>query len=373
MADPVDVRLAHGGAVAQAARELGRAPGEILDFSASINPLGMPKEVLEAAREAMTHAVHYPEIDASSLVTALAAAHGLPAEHFLPGSGSTELLYLFSRVLRPRRAMLVAPAFSEYERSLSQVGAAIDIFPLSADNGFHLDPCLLVQHLHPETDLVLLANPGNPTGAGIDPHVVETIARAVREQALVAVDEAFVDFCLQRSVLGAVGLHSNLYVFRSLTKFYAIPGLRAGYLAGPAAGIARLRAAKEPWTLSVPALVAAETCLGQEDYRQRTLETIPALRKDLTRGLEDLGMTVFPSEANFLLARLEEGEPPAPRLAAELRGMGILIRDCSNFPSLDERYVRVAVRTQEENARLLQALSGVLQKDERSESKAGSF
>ena len=359
MADPLDVRSAHGGAVVQAARELGKPLDEILDFSASINPLGMPKEVLEAAREALRHAVHYPEIDGSSLASALESAHGLPADNFLPGSGSTELLYLFPRVLRPRRALLVVPAFSEYQRSLKQAGTEIDIFPLSPEDDFRLDPCLLMRHLHPETDLVLLANPGNPTGAGIDPFVVETIARGVREQALVAVDEAFVDFCPKLSVLGAVGLHGNLYVFRSLTKFYAIPGLRAGYLAGPAAGIARLRAAKEPWTVSVPALAAAETCLGQEDYRQRTLATIPDLRKDLARGLADLGMRVFPSEANFLLARLEEGGQTAPRLAAELRGMGILIRDCSNFSALDERYLRVAVRNREENARLLQAISEI--------------
>jgi threonine-phosphate decarboxylase len=357
MAYPVDVRFAHGGAVAQAARELGVPLEKILDFSASINPLGMPGEVLEAAREALNYAVHYPEIDASSFVAALEAAHGLPARHFLAGSGSTELLYLFPRVLRPRRILLVTPAFSEYERSLNQVGTVIDIFPLSPDDDFHLDPFLLMHSLHPDTDLVLLANPGNPTGAGIDPSVIETIARGVREQALVAVDEAFIDFCPERSVLGAVGHHGNLYVFRSLTKFYAIPGLRAGYLAGPAVGIARLRAAKEPWTLSAPALAAAGACLGQEDYRQRTLAMIPPLRKDLARGLEDLGMTVFPSEANFLLARLEGEDQTASRLAAELRGRGILIRDCSNFPSLDERYLRVAVRTEEENARLLQAMA----------------
>jgi threonine-phosphate decarboxylase len=361
MADPVDIRFAHGGAALQAARELGMPLDEILDFSASINPLGMPQEVLEAAREAVRLAVHYPEIDGSSLVEALEAAHGLPAEHFLPGNGSTELLYLFPRVLCPRRALLVVPAFSEYERSLNQLGTKIDIFPLSPDDGFRLDPCQLMQRLRPETDLVLLANPANPTGVGIDSTVIETIARGVREQALVAVDEAFVDFCPQRSVLGAVRFHSNLYVFRSLTKFFAIPGLRAGYLAGPAAGVARLRAAKEPWTLSVPALAAAEACLKQENYRRRTLEAIPALRRDLARGLEGLGVRVFPSEANFLLARLEE-EQTSHHLAAELRRRGILIRDCSDFPSLDERYVRVAVRTEEENARLLQAVSEILRK-----------
>jgi threonine-phosphate decarboxylase len=359
MADPVDGRFAHGGDVAQAARELGLPASAILDFSASINPLGMPTAVLEAAREALAQAIHYPEIAAASFAEALAKHHGLPVGHFLPGSGSTELLYLFPRVLRPRRALLVTPAFSEYERSLNQAGTAIDILPLRPEDDFRLEPARLLQRLRPETDLVLLANPANPTGGAIDPATVETIARSVRERALVAVDEAFVDFCPQRSVLEAVTDHRNLYVFRSLTKFYSIPGLRAGYLAGPAAGIARLAAAKEPWTLSVPALAAARACLTQEAYRRRTLALVPVLRREMAEGLAALGLTVFPSEANFLLARLDGEGQTAARLASALRKKGILIRDCSNFPSLDGRYLRVAVRSAEENGRLLQALGEV--------------
>lgn len=359
MADAIDVRFEHGGAVEQAARELGLPVEAILDFSASINPLGMPPAVLQAARQALERAVHYPEVAAASLAGALAAHHDLPGAHFLPGCGSTELLYLLPRVLRPRRALLVGPAFSEYERSLKQAGTAIDLLPLLPEEGFRFEPARLLQRLRADTELVLLANPGNPTGAAIDPAAIEAVARAVREQALVAVDEAFVDFCPERSLIKAVSHHGNLYVFRSLTKFYAIPGLRAGYLAGPAAGIARLAAAKEPWTLSTPALAAARACLGEEAFRQRTLATIPPLREGLARGLAALGMTVFPSEANFLLARLAGEGAPAARLAAQLRRRGILIRDCGNFPSLDGRYLRVAVRSEEENGRLLQALAEV--------------
>ncbi|MEJ2700569.1 MAG: aminotransferase class I/II-fold pyridoxal phosphate-dependent enzyme, partial [Desulfuromonadales bacterium] len=214
----------HGGGVARAARELGLPPASILDFSASINPLGIPPEVLRTAREALDEAVHYPEIDASSLTEALAEYHGIPVENILPGSGSTELLYLFPRVLQPRRALLVTPAFTEYERSLNQAGTALEIYPLVPETGFHLDPERLLQHLEPDIDLILLANPGNPMGSTIPPETIAEIAHAVREQALVAVDEAFVDFCPQFSVLPQLLRHGYLYVFRSLTKFYAIPG-----------------------------------------------------------------------------------------------------------------------------------------------------
>jgi len=353
-------RFAHGGNVFQVARELGLPPSEILDFSASINPLGMPAGVRQAALEALDQAVHYPEIDAASLTVALSAHLGLPEGNLLPGSGSTELLYLFPRVLRPRRALLVTPAFSEYERSLQQAGVAIDYFPLAPDDGFHLDVGQFLRRLTPQTDLVLLANPSNPGGAGIEPGAVEEIARAVREQAVVGVDEAFVDFAPQFSVTDRVPRHANLYVLRSLTKFYAIPGLRAGYLAGPERGIARLAAARPPWPFATVAQAAAEAALGEEAYRRQTLETIPGLRRQLAEGLAAFGLTVFPSVANFLLVRIEGGALSAGELAAALRGRGILIRDCTNFPPLDGRFFRVAVRTPGENERLLQALRELL-------------
>jgi threonine-phosphate decarboxylase len=152
-------------------------------------------------------------------------------------------------------------------------------------------------------------------------------------------------------VLGRVPAHANLYVFRSLTKFYAIPGLRVGYLAGPVRGVARLTAAQPPWTLSTPSLAAAIACLAAEDFRQRTLESIPPLRLQLTEGLKDLGLTVYPSEANFLLARLPG--MAAATLTHALRRQGILIRDCGNFPSLDGHHLRVAVRSTDDNTRLL--------------------
>jgi threonine-phosphate decarboxylase len=353
-------RFVHGGDVFGVARELGLPPSAILDFSASINPLGMPPGVRQAALAALEQSVHYPEPDASSLTAALADHLGLPAANILPGSGSTELLYHSLRVLQPRRALLVVPAFSEYERALQLVRTKIDFFDLSPDDDFCLDADRLLRRLTPETDLILLANPGNPGGSGIAPATIEYLARAVREQAVVAVDEAFVDFAPQLSVIDRVPAHGNLYVLRSLTKFYAIPGLRAGYLVGQAQGIALLAASRPPWPFSTVAQAAAEACLREEAYRQQTLRLIPDLRRQLAAGLRGLGLTVFPSVANYLLARIENAQQSADELAAALRSRNILIRDCTNFLPLDARYFRVAVRTAEENETLLRSLREVL-------------
>ena len=174
------------------------------------------------------------------------------------------------------------------------------------------------------------------------------------------VDEAFVDFSPELSLIDAVSRRDNLYILRSMTKFYAIPGLRIGYLAGPAAAIRLIRQALPPWTINTPAQAAAIACLHDHDYQQQTRSVIPELRRKLAEELTSLSFTVFPSVANYLLMQLPKSGPRAPALTERLRFEGILIRDCSNFSSLDDRYVRLAVRTADENVRVVNALRQVL-------------
>lgn len=345
----------HGGGIHQAAAELQRPLSDLLDFSASINPLGMPAAVLDAARAALGEAVHYPEIHADSLAAALADHHYLDRRHFLPGNGSTPLFALFARTLRPRRALVVRPAFSEYQRALELAGTIIDYFDLAAEEEFRLDPDRLLAAMTPTTDLLLIANPGNPSGALIDPELLLSLIRSLKERAVVAIDEAFIDFSPQASILPAIASEPNLYLFRSLTKFYAIPGLRAGYLAGPPAGIARLQEEAEAWALSNVAIAAAKAALQATEYRQESLRLIPILRRELAAGLGALGLKVFPAAANYLLVRLEDGD--ADEVVSTLRREGILLRSCDNFPPLDGSYLRIAVRTSAENQRLLLALA----------------
>lgn len=350
----------HGGAAIRLARELGRPLSDILDFSASINPLGAPDSALAAAHNALDDIVHYPEIDAASLIATLAEHHDIPAENLVAANGSTELIYLLPRMLPTKRALIVTPAFSEYGNALLQAGIAVDTFPLSATNGFGFDPDALLASLDDETGLVVVANPGNPTAAGIDPDQLIYLATQLAGRAALIVDEAFVDFIPKLSLIDSVSKHDNLYILRSMTKFYAIPGLRVGYLAGPAAAIRLIRQAIPPWTINTPAQAAAIACLNDYDYQQQTLTLIPELRQKLSAGLIDLGLTVFPGVANYLLTQLPQQGLRAPALAERLRHDGILIRDCSNFSSLDDKFVRLAVRTLEENSRVISALHQVL-------------
>lgn len=351
-------RYHHGGGIYQAAVELQRPAAELLDFSASINPLGMPPTVRAASAAALDDAIHYPEIHAESLVAALASHHHLDPSHLLPGNGSTPLFALLARTLRPRRALVVRPAFSEYQRALQLAGIGIDAFDLTPENDFALDPDQLLQRLTPETDLLLIANPGNPSGAKIAATTLLALAGMLGENVILAVDEAFIDFCPDDSILAAVTSTPNLYVFRSMTKFYAIPGLRVGYLAGPLTGIARLREEAEPWALSTIAIAAAKAALDATAFRQESLQRIPQLRTQLANGLRNLGLHVYPSAANYLLIRLATAH--ADEVVSTLRREGILLRSCSNFPPLDAGYLRLAVRNAAENERLLAALSDLL-------------
>ncbi|HEX9778988.1 MAG TPA: threonine-phosphate decarboxylase CobD [Geopsychrobacteraceae bacterium] len=349
-------RPGHGGGVDRAADELGVARERIVDFSASINPFGPPDTVRQALLDALERVADYPEIDAQSLRRALARWQNLPEENLLPGSGSTELIYLLPRVLRPRRALIIEPAFSEYAPALQQAGCRIDRLTLQAATDFRFEPRQVLEALHADTELVLLANPGNPTGVAVDPLQLRKLAAALGRCRLL-IDEAFVDFSVEHSLLAAVTEYPNLFVLRSLTKFYAIPGLRVGYLAGPSRELARLAAERQPWTLSNLAIAAAKACLDDSRYRQRTLEAIPRLREQLVQGLERLSVKVFPSHANYLLLRVPRDWPGAATLCARLREQGLLLRNCADFASLDDRYLRVAVRGAEENRRLLAALA----------------
>ena len=348
-----------GGGVDRAMHDLGLSRTQIIDFSASINPLGVPTQVRSALNAAVERISDYPEIDASSLQQALANFHQLPAENLLPGSGSTELIYLLPRVFQPRKALLVKPCFAEYAPALSRSGCQIDNLSLKSSEDFEFSVDRILSAVDASTDLVLLANPGNPTGVGIDPQRLLTLADQLGRCRLV-VDEAFADFCPERSLLKAVPQRPNLLILRSLTKFYAIPGLRAGFLAGPAADVAQLAAAREPWALSNLAIAAGKACLTASDYQAQTLQLIPQLRNELQVGLEQLGLKVFPAEANYLLCRLPTSALPAGQLVSSLRAYGILIRACTDFLPLDDRFFRVAVMSSAENRILLARLGSLL-------------
>lgn len=350
----------HGGTVFAVARRLGVSPDGIIDFSASINPLGPPVGVRGAVAAAFDRLVHYPDSGATELRDALARRHHLLPENICVANGSTELIYLVPRLVGGRRGLIVAPPFSEYAKSLARAGWEIDYLALDPDQGFALSPDALDRRLARGCDLLFLANPGNPTGALIPGNGVAEILRLCRSRgAFLVLDEAFIDFREEESATSLVAQGGGAVVLRSMTKFYAIPGLRLGYAVGSGEVIARLAALREPWSVNTLAQAAGLACLEDGEYPARTRDLVAAERKRLASGIAALpGLTVYPSSANYLLVRIDAG-PSAPELAARLLAERVLIRDCSSFRGLSDRFFRVAVRGAEENMRLLDLLGKV--------------
>ena len=341
-----------------AATRWGLDPTSILDFSANINPLGPPRSVRRAARQALCGIAQYPEPFSRRLRTALAHRHRVPEDAVLVGNGAAEVIHLLARLAAGRRVAVPVPGFAEYGRAARGVGAAV--VPTPVTGIFATIPALpdLPADQGPALqggDLRFLCNPHNPTGLLLPPEDVLKVVDGM--SALVVVDEAFIDLTdagERGSVIAHVPDRRNLVVVRSLTKFFAMPGLRIGYAVAPPELVARLDAARDPWSVSVLAQAAALAALADQAYANRTRAWVRRERAFLARELAGLpGYTVEPPSANFILAR---GPEPAWLTQSRLGPQGILVRDCRSFDGLTEHHVRLAVRSRADNRRLLAAL-----------------
>ena len=344
----------HGGDVYHLARSLGLELADLLDFSANINPLGFPAGIQAAIRQALGEIVHYPDRRCLALRRDLAAYHGLSVEQILVGNGSTELLYLVARALAPRRALIVAPAFSEYEHALKAAQVPVT-FQITTEAGNFT----LSEPLDPRgAELVFLAHPASPSGVLLAPELLlEVAARLDAAGVYLLLDEAFVDFVEEASLKTRLARFPRLLILRSFTKFFAIPGMRLGCLLAAPELIRRLAAAQEPWSVNTLAQAMGRACLQDQDYLARSRALVRQEREYLLAGLGALpGLHPFPSAVNYLLVKLTRPDWTAASLRTAVLSERIIIRDASNFRGLDERFLRLAVRGREDNQRLLEAL-----------------
>ena len=347
--------MSHGGNVFRAELDLGLRGTSVLDFSASINPMGMPPAARHAIKTWVGDVLHYPDIESTRLKEAVAERFGLDPASVLPGNGSTELIYLIPRALKPRNVLIASPTFSEYERACGLSGARVEHFEMAASGGFLPDMDSFGRAMN-NSDMAFFCNPGNPSGAVLPrDDVLELASLASNYKCVLVVDEAFMEFCPEHSVLGEDGEY--LIVLRSLTKFYALAGLRAGFACMPPQIMKAVLKYKEPWSVNVLAERAAVVALGQSGFINRSLKYVERERDLLRRKLEALGFIVYPSHANYLLFETSKAE----RLVRGLYKRGILVRDCSNFRGLGHKHLRVAVRTRKENSILVTAMAGILE------------
>lgn len=362
-------RIGHGGDVYAAARELGRDLHRVIDFSASINPLGPSPAALRTLRTAEAWLGHYPDPTCWALRQALAAYWNRPSEEFLVGNGSTELIHLLPRTLGIRHLLLIGPTFSEYAEAMTRSGGQVTM--LWADRADGYRPPLesvraaLQKRRQPASDAsaidaVLLCNPNSPTGQACEADAVRKLARlAARRGLWCIVDESFAEYADHASILSQP-LPPRTVVLRSFTKFYGLPGLRVGYAVAKPGVIAHMATQQPPWSVNMPAQQTAVAALQDARHTGRSLRFMERERARFQQALSRMpGCAVFPSAANFLLMELPVGQK-ATTVVAALRRQGLLIRDCSQVPGLNARSMRVAVRSRADNDRLLRALSVLL-------------
>jgi threonine-phosphate decarboxylase len=356
----------HGGNVYAAARQGRRQLDQLVDFSASINPLGPSPHAIQSIRSGLSEIVHYPDPDCTTLREALADRWRLPPDHFLIGNGSSELIYLLPLALSIRRALVVGPTFSEYERAVVAAGGRV--VRVQADRREQYRPPIgtvarAVRRDRLNIDALFFCNPNSPTGSVVQAdEVLQLAVLASRQGAWVIVDETFGEYCDGTTILPQIARLSRMLVLRSFTKFYALAGLRIGYLAGPSTPLMGLRDRQPPWSVNQVAQGAALAALLDAAHARKSLAFMEQERPRLARGLTRLpGITVFPSAVNFLLLELPP-ELPATVCAEALRRQGLLIRDCSSVPGLNRRMVRVAVGLPGQNRRLVAALGRLLRR-----------
>jgi L-threonine-O-3-phosphate decarboxylase len=356
----------HGGDLIWAAQVAGCSPPDLLDFSASISPLGPPASAIAAIQAGLNDIARYPNPNYGAVRTALAEHHNISSEWVTVGNGAAELLTWAGRDLATQAAtLLFTPAFGDYGRSLQAFGAKVIHCPLPL-KASEMQPqdwldCITAQTRHANlSDYGLLLNtPHNPTGYLIPSNV---ITQWLEQFGLVVIDEAFMDFLPpteQASLIHRVADFANLVIIRSLTKFYSLPGLRLGYAIAQPERLQRWQQWRDPWPVNTLAATAAVPCLQDRTYQQASWQWLAEARPYLEKAISALpGLYPFPGQANYLLVRTDRSATALQRYL--LQRHRIFIRDCLSFAELGDRYFRVAVRTPMENQQLVDALTDAL-------------
>jgi threonine-phosphate decarboxylase len=330
-------------------------PGVRLDFSVSTNPLGLPDQVRRALVSRADEYEKYPDPKCRELRHAISRKENVPEDWILCGGGAADLIYRLCYAVKPREALVCAPSFSEYGRALEQAGCKAKYHFLPEEKRFELTGDI-EKKITPDTDMIFLCHPNNPTGRLIPGNLLgRVISLAGKNRAVTVVDECFLDFTNGDSAKSYLENSPGLVILKAFTKFYSMAGLRLGYLmTRDKALLNGVRDAGQCWSVSVPAQIAGVAALSGQDWAEKTRRLVREERRFLSEGLRDLGLTVFPSDANFLLFRSEK-----PLYTSLLR-KGILIRSCENFKGLDLSYFRVGVKTRAENIALTEAVKEIV-------------
>lgn len=341
------MKRTHGGDIYSFDREL-------LDFSVSINPLGIPERAYNKLLNTPKVLSNYPDISCRALKTALSEKEGAFCDNIICGNGASEIIYTLGKTLQPKKTLIIAPTFSEYEQALAN--SEIIYYYLKEDNDFSVNRDIL--DIIKNVNMAFICNPNNPTGQSVDRKLIsEILAVAKENNVFLAVDECFIDFAVgNNSLVSEINNYKNLFVIKAFTKIYSMAGVRLGYgISSNKELLINMEKNMCPWNVSAIAQLLGVEVLKEEDFIDETRKYISQERQYLVDNLSRLNIKVYNSEANFLLLKSDID------LYNRLLIYNILIRKCDDFKGLGKNYYRIGIKNHSENQSLINALEKIME------------
>jgi len=359
--------LKHGGDVWNKTKEFGISFEEIIDFSSNINPLGFPDKTEEIIRKNINLITRYPDPESNELKLSLGEVLNINPKNILIGNGSSELLYLAVKAVNPKKVLIPAPSFIEYEKAAKSASAScIFVNYQRKNNEFKIDLQKIIKKAA-NSNLLFFCNPNNPTGSLLNSEEILFLIKKCKENnCFIFIDEAFIDFVddvNNNSIINNIYKYNNAIVFRSLTKFFAIPGIRLGYIAGNRNLINKIKAYQPDWPVNLFAQIVGKEVISDINYISQTKELIKKEKQFLFKSLEKISqLKLYKSAANFILIEIKGKSLTSEALADKLgREYKILIRDCANFKNLGNNFFRIAVKNRHENILLIDSLKQIFE------------
>jgi threonine-phosphate decarboxylase len=353
----------HGGNVWEFAEKHKIPVDQLIDFSISTNPLGMPETALDSIRQHLNLIPHYPDPDHEWLLEALAKSAGVEPSNVVVGNGSTELIYLFNEVFLENgdEAVIPVPSFSEYKAAIERFGGSMVFIKCDPANNFKLNLEELEKSITKKTRIIFLCNPNSPTGWLYEKgDILRIVKLAAENNVLVFLDEDYIDFVddgKRYSMAEYVNEYNNLFVLRSLTKFFGLAGIRIGFGIGSPELVKILKNVKMPWSVNSLAMFATVAAVKDVDFIKRSRLLVSESRKEMREMFKPITwLKVYPSETNFLLVEIIREDLTSTQLAEGLAKKGLIVRDCKDFDGLNNRFFRVTVRRPEENRKLVEQI-----------------
>ncbi|AGF55239.1 threonine-phosphate decarboxylase [Clostridium saccharoperbutylacetonicum] len=350
----------HGGDAKELSRKNKLEYNKIIDFSANINPLGMPASVKEAIIDGLKEVEKYPDITYFELKSAISEFENIDKESIILGNGAAEVLFNIVRGLNPQNALILAPTFSEYEEATRAVSGNVIYYNLKEENKFKIQDDIL-EYINRELDVLFICNPNNPTGV-ITPKelLIRILMKAKENDVITIIDESFLDFIEEDvSMISYVNEYNNLIIIKSLTKFFALPGLRIGYgISGNSKLKREIEKITPAWNINTLAEIAAKIGIKDKKYITESIKYVIKEKEYLYNELKkNSELKLYEPSVNFILIKTCKNI----NLKEELLKRNILIRSCSNYERLNKNYYRIAVRTHEENVILIEEIRRIFE------------